>query len=129
MNRNNRRRVQFFEAACIEVAQHNRFQLAVPPEFLDGGAVADIDLRVLAHVLLGDIAGSEVGIARNDGDVARELRQEACLLSGAVAAAHHEHVLAAVERTVASSAKVDTGADKLLFSRHVQSSIRGPGGE
>src|SRR6266852_3853542 len=58
-------------------------------------------------------AGSEVDVARDDGDVASEPGQEDCLLRGGVAAAHYEHLLAAVERAVAGGTKVDTGADKI----------------
>src|SRR5438132_7194838 len=108
---------QLFGGACIQVVHDNRFEFPSAPEFLDDGAVPNVDLRVVAHVLSSQLTRGQLGIASHDRDVARELREKDGLLGGAVAAADDEHVLATVERPVAGGAEVDTRADEVLFPR------------
>src|SRR3954447_5663329 len=79
--------------AALLVVQHDTAQPAVAPELGWCRPGQHLDLVVLADLLLHDLAGGELGVAGDDGDLRRELRQEDALLARTVAAANDEDVL------------------------------------
>jgi hypothetical protein len=76
------------------VLDDDRLEVALPRQ-LDGVDIREtVDVGVLGHLLDDDLAGCELGVAGGDGDVPGEAGQEEPLLSGGVAAAADEDVLA-----------------------------------
>src|SRR5438128_845786 len=94
--------------------------MSVASKLARAGLSQHLDLGVAAHLVDYDPAGAQLGAARRDRDLAREPGQEEPLLAGRVAAPDHEHLLAAVERTVAGRAEVHARADEVLLARDAE---------
>ncbi|MNS96887.1 hypothetical protein D3C72_1312050 [compost metagenome] len=89
--------------------------------------VAGLDL---AHELVDqDGLGAELVAAVDQGDLAADVGQVQRFFDGGVAAAHHDHVLVAVEKAVAGGAAGHAAAHEGLFRGQAQVFGRCAGGD
>ena len=79
-----------------------------------------LDLRVLEQAILQDLLGAEMVAPVHDRHLAGEVGQEQRFLDRGVAAADHEHLLAAIEEAVAGRAGRNAEALELLLGRKIE---------
>jgi hypothetical protein len=119
--------VELFGLASRTAAHHNVREVPIAPKFDHLGVEPDVNLRVGEHLLPGDLAGCQLGAAREDRDLAGEAGQEDGLFDGAVTAADHQDRLIPVERPVAGGAEVDARADEIFLARRAETTVGGAG--
>ena len=79
-----------------------------------------LDLGMLEQPVLQDLLGAEVVAAMHDRDLGGEVGEEQRFLDRGVAAADHQHLLAAIEEAVAGGAGRDAVALELLLGRQIE---------
>lgn len=95
--------------AVLDVLQPNAGDVAGdavhdPQHLFDRHIPDHLDLGMGEQPILQDLLGAELVAAVDDRDLGREVGQEQRLFDGRVAAADHDHVLAAIEEAVAGGA-------------------------
>ena len=89
----------------------------------------DLDLRILEQALLQDLLGPQLVAAMHQGHLVREVGQIERFLDGRIAAADHDHVLAAIEEAVAGGASGYAEALKLVLRGQAQPARLRTGGD
>src|SRR5690606_4851465 len=96
----------------------------VVPEYFDV-AVA----LLLEQLFLQDFLGAQAVAAVHECHLAGDVGEVQGLFHGGIAAAHHGHLLATVEKAVAGGAGADAAAHVLLFRGQAEVLRRGAGGD
>jgi hypothetical protein len=104
----------------------------VAQDFVDGVIPREADLAGAfqrKQPILQNFFAFQFIATMHQGDVRGDVRQIQCLLDGGVAAAHHRHRLAAIEKSIAGGAGRDALAAVLLLGRQAQVFGRGARGD
>ncbi len=91
--------------------------LSSPEDLVERGVPDHLDLWILEQPVLQDVLGAELVAAVHQRDLGGEIGEEQRFLDGGVAAADHDHLLAAIEEAVAGGAGGDAEALELLLGR------------
>ena len=115
--------------AVVPAQQRARYARVVAQHL--GGVVLEqhFDVRRVEHPLLHRLRGAQVGFAHDQVDLAAERCEVGGLLAGRVAAAHHGHVLFAVEKSVARGAGADALPAEFGLGRETEVFGRGSRGD
>ncbi len=96
-------------------------------DFVELGVPQHRNLGILEQPILQDLLGAEIVAPVRHRDLGGEVGQEQSLLDRGIAAAHHHHVLAAIEKSVAGGAGRDPVALEPLLRRQLQPARLRPG--
>ena len=98
-------------------------------DLVDHAVPDHLDLGMLECAILQDAFGAEVVAAVNEGDLRSEVGQKQCFLDGGIAAADHDHILAAVEEAIAGGAGRDAESLEGVFRRQAEPARLRAGGK
>ena len=98
-------------------------------DIVEHGVPDHLDLRMLEQPLLQDLLGAQAVAPMHQRHLGGEIGEEQRLLDRGIAAADHQHFLAAIEEAVAGGAGGDAVAAEFLLARQIEPARLGAGRE